>query len=69
MAEQTHHIVHLKRHHKFVIGGFTVIVIISLIVIGILINAILTKQNLNYNNLNNKIEELYLSIGKVLKKR
>ncbi len=58
MAEQTHHVIHLKRHHKFVIGGFTAIVIISLIVIGILINAILTRQNLNYNSLNNKIDEL-----------
>ncbi|GBE19831.1 MAG TPA: trypsin-like serine protease [Candidatus Pacearchaeota archaeon] len=58
MAIQKHHVIHLKRHHKFVIGGITAIVIISLIVIGILINAILTKQNLNYNSLNNKIDEL-----------
>lgn len=58
MTESTHHIIHLKRHHKFVIGGVTAIVIISLIVIGILINAILTKQNLNYNALDNRINEL-----------
>jgi len=48
----------MKRHHKIIIGSFTSIVIIFMIVSGILINMVLTRQNLNYNSLNNKIDEL-----------
>lgn len=48
----------LKRHHKIVIGGFSAIIIIFMIVSGILLNVILTRQNLNYNELNKKIDNL-----------
>jgi len=48
----------MKRHHKIIIGSFSSIIIIFMIISGILLNTILTKQNLNYNNLNNKIDDL-----------
>ena len=50
----------LKRHHKFILGGISSLVIISLIVIGILLNGIIVKQNVDYNNLNGKINNLQL---------
>jgi S1-C subfamily serine protease len=48
----------LKRHQKIILGSFSSFIIIFMIISGILLNTILTKQNLNYNNLNNKIEGL-----------
>ncbi|MBR9701975.1 trypsin-like serine protease [Candidatus Pacearchaeota archaeon] len=48
----------LKKHHKIIIGSFSSIIIIFMIISGILLNTVLTKQNLNYNSLNNKISDL-----------
>lgn len=48
----------LKKHHKWVIGGFGSIVIIFMIVTGILLNGLIVKQSIDYNALNNKINEL-----------
>lgn len=48
----------MKKHHKIILGSFTSSVIIFMIISGILLNTILTNQNLNYNSLNNKIENL-----------
>jgi len=48
----------LKKHHKWAIGGFSSIVIIFMITTGILLNGMIVKQKVNYNNLNNKINEL-----------
>ena len=45
----------MRRHHKIIIGSFSSMIIIFMIIFGILLNTILTKQNLNYNLLNNKI--------------
>lgn len=45
----------LKRHHKIIIGSFSSIVIIFMIVTSILLNGIIVKQSLNYNSLNQKI--------------
>jgi serine protease Do len=47
-----------KTHHKIMIGSFTSIVIIFMVISGILLNIVLTRQNLNYNSLNNKIDNL-----------
>ncbi|MEK6906552.1 MAG: trypsin-like peptidase domain-containing protein, partial [Nanoarchaeota archaeon] len=60
MAVEKQNRIVLEKHHKFVIGGISAIVIISLIIIGILLNILLTRQNLNYNELNNKIDELQM---------
>jgi len=48
----------MKKHHKIIIGSFSSIIIIFMIISGILLNTILAKQNLNYNQLNSKISEL-----------
>lgn len=48
----------LKRHHKIVIGGFSTIVIIYMVVSAILLNGIIVKQSVNHNELSNKIEKL-----------
>ena len=48
----------MRRHHKIMIGSFSSLIIIFMIISGILLNTILAKQNLNYNLLNNKITEV-----------
>jgi len=48
----------MKRHHKWAIGGFGTVVIIFIIITGILLNGMVVKQKVDYNALNNKINEL-----------
>ncbi len=48
----------LKRHHKWIIGGFSTIVVIYMIVAGILLNGIIVKQAINHNELSSKINSL-----------
>jgi S1-C subfamily serine protease len=50
----------LKKHHKWIIGSFTTLVVIFMITTGILLNAIIVKQSLNHNELNNKITGLQI---------
>ncbi len=50
----------LKKHHKIIIGSFSSIVIIFMIVTSILLNGIIVKQTLDANSLNKKIDELKL---------
>jgi S1-C subfamily serine protease len=52
-----HHIA-LKKHHKIVIGSFTMIVIVYMIVTAILLNGIIVKQSVNNKELTNKISNL-----------
>ena len=48
----------MKRHHKWVIGGFSSVVIVALIILAILLNGLIVKQSIDYNTLNNKISNL-----------
>jgi len=48
----------LKRHHKIVIGSFSSIIIIYIIVTSILLNGIIVKQTLNHNTMIREIENL-----------
>jgi len=48
----------LKKHHKWIIGGASSIIILFMVVIGILLNGVMVKQSIDYKNLNNKISEL-----------
>ena len=48
----------IQKHHKIIFGGFTSVIIIFMIFSGVLLNTILTKQNLNYNALDSRITEL-----------
>ncbi len=52
----------LKKHHKWIIGSFSSIVIVFMIVVGILLNGIIVKQSVDYANLNNKLNELQTNI-------
>lgn len=47
----------MRKHHKFILGSFTTIVVVFMITTAILLNGIIVNQNLNYNQLSNKIEE------------
>jgi S1-C subfamily serine protease len=52
------HHVKLKKHHKIMIGSFTSIVIIYMIVNAILLNGVFVKQTINHNQLTDKIDSL-----------
>ncbi len=53
---------HLKRHHKWAIGGFGTIVIVFMIVTGILLNGLIVKQTADYASLISKINNLQENI-------
>lgn len=48
----------LKKHHKWLIGSFSSLVILFMIIIGVLMYIMFVKQELNQNQLNQKIFEL-----------
>lgn len=48
----------MKKHHKVVLGGFGTIVLIFMIIAGILLNGIIVKQQINHNEVTNKIDSL-----------
>ena len=48
----------MKRHHKWALGGLGTAVIIFMIIFGILLNGMIVKQSVDYNSLNNKINNL-----------
>ena len=48
----------MKRHHKWALGSFGVIVLIFMVISGIILNGIIVRQNMDYKNLNNKIINL-----------
>ena len=50
----------LKRHHKWLLGGFTSIVLIFMITVSIFVYMIYLKQELGYNELDKKISDLNL---------
>ncbi|MDP3966276.1 MAG: trypsin-like peptidase domain-containing protein [archaeon] len=51
----------MKRHHKIILGSFSTLVIVSLVVIGILLNGIVVKQNIENAALKAQISELSTS--------
>ena len=51
----------MKRHHKWIIGGFSTIVLVYMIVTTILLNGAIIKQELNYNYISNKINDVKVS--------
>lgn len=50
----------LKRHHKWIIGSFSSIMIIFMISYGVFAYLILAKQEYNFERLNQKIEDLQM---------
>lgn len=53
----------LQKHHKILIGSFTSVVIIFMIVSGILIYSLYVKQAVDYNSLDGKITDVQSKIG------
>lgn len=53
----------MKKHHKVLIGSFSSLVIIFMIVNGILIYLLFVQQTVNYNKLNQKIVDTQSSIN------
>ena len=48
----------LKRHHKWLIGSFSTLVIIFMISAGVLLYTLFVKQELNYNELKDRISDV-----------
>jgi len=59
-AEMQQPIIHhgLKRHHKILIGSFSTIIMIYMVLTAILLNGMIVKQSVNNNELNKKIDQL-----------
>lgn len=51
----------MKRHHKWIIGGFSTIVLVYMIVSAILLNGAIVKQQLNYNDISKKLNDVKVS--------
>ena len=56
----------MERHHKVIIGGFSTIVVVSIVAIAILLNATIVKQNLENAQLKNQISVLQNSTNQIL---
>ena len=52
----------LKRHHKIILGGFTSVVVIFMIVSSISLYSLFIKQNMDYNLLNQEIKDAQSNI-------
>lgn len=48
----------MKKHHKIIVGGFSSLVIIFMIVNGMLLYMLFLRQSLNYSTLNREIDNL-----------
>jgi len=55
-----HHQITLKRHHKWIIGSFTTIIILFMITSGIFTYTLFLRQEVNFNALDKKITNLDL---------
>ncbi|GIU68359.1 MAG: hypothetical protein KatS3mg001_209 [Candidatus Pacearchaeota archaeon] len=55
---QKHHVIVVKRHHKWLIGGFTTIVIVFMITISIFTYSLLARIEVSYKSLDKKIQDL-----------
>ncbi|MBU0894141.1 MAG: trypsin-like peptidase domain-containing protein [Nanoarchaeota archaeon] len=53
----------LKKHHKWIIGSFSSIVILYMITSGIFMYSMFIKQNIQYNSLNQKITDTQSNIN------
>lgn len=53
----------LKKHHKIIIGSFSSIVIIFMIVSSILLFTVFTRQELNYRELNTELKDTQSNIN------
>lgn len=47
----------LKKHHKWMLGGFGSIIVVYMVMSAVLLNGIIVKQTINHNQLQNEIEQ------------
>ena len=55
----------LKKHHKWIIGSFSSIIIIFMIVSGVLIYTLFIQQTVNYNSLNTEVTGIKEKISEI----
>ena len=48
----------MKKHHKVVLGGFSAIVIAFMIIVAVLLNGLIVKQQINHNEV---VDEIFLN--------
>jgi S1-C subfamily serine protease len=48
----------MRKHHKIILGGFSTVVLIFMIVAAILLNGIIVKQQVNHNQVINELSNL-----------
>lgn len=48
----------MRKHHKIILGGFSTVVLIFMIVTAILLNGLIVKQQINHNQLLEKIDQV-----------
>ena len=51
----------MKRHHKWIIGGFSTVVLVYMIAAGILLNGAIVKQQINHNEVLDRINDIKIS--------
>ena len=51
----------MKRHHKWIIGGASTMILVYMIVAGILLNGAIIKLQLNHNDVLSKINDVKVS--------
>lgn len=50
----------MRRHHKVMIGGFSTIVVAFMVITGILLNGLIVKQQINHDEVIDKIDTLQI---------
>jgi S1-C subfamily serine protease len=56
----------MKRHHKIVLGSFSTVIVIFMVVMGILMNGMIVKQTIENNQLKEKIKQIEMETdGKI----
>jgi S1-C subfamily serine protease len=50
----------MRKHHKIILGGFSTIVVAFMVITGILLNGLIVKQQINHNEVIDKIDNLQI---------
>jgi S1-C subfamily serine protease len=50
----------MRKHHKIIIGGFSTVIIVFMVITGVLLNGLIVKQQINHNEVIDKINTLQI---------
>ncbi len=50
----------MRKHHRIILGGFSTIVVAFMVITGILLNGLIVKQQINHNEVVDKIDTLQI---------